>query len=92
MSASSDAFSDYMDDYGYAEGDSAVESFIDTASEDILAAHGRGIADAVTDHLREIADDIYEAIEWYEHPEVHADVYFLPGVSKLIESMSDYAA
>lgn len=92
MSRTAELHADYMDDYGYAEGDSAVESYIDTASEEICAAHGREIADAVTDHLREIADDIYEAIEWYEHPEIHADVYFLPGVSKLIESMTDYAA
>lgn len=60
----------------------AIATYIADAVEDLTAAHGAEIAAEVEGHL----------LFTITLSDLDTDVYMLPGVSKLIESMEDYAA
>lgn len=93
MSASSNAYDEWYDREGARMEISAIESYVENAVENITAAHGAEIANEVEEHITfsvDLSDYMSEDNEGY--PVITEDVYMLPGVSKLIESMSDYAA
>lgn len=61
---------------------SLIATYIADAVKDLTAAHGEEIAREVEGHL----------LFTLTQSDLDTDVYMLPGVSRLIESMSDYAA
>ncbi|CPW94808.1 hypothetical protein [Mycobacteroides abscessus] len=61
---------------------SAIANYIADAVENLTAAHGAEIAREVEGHL----------LFTLTLTDLDTDVYMLPGVAKLIESMEDYAA
>lgn len=69
----------------YHPGEHAIDNYRLEVWDALVATHGRETADAVDELLEHI--DLYELIDY---DEIRADVYTLPGVSKLIESMTDY--
>lgn len=92
MSASSDAYCEWYDREGEELGNSAIETYIADAMETITAAHGEEIAREVEGHLLFAVDLTEYLVDGGDCPEITEDIYKLPGVAKLIESMSAYAA
>jgi len=92
MSYSSDAYSAWYDREGECLENSAIETYIADAVETITAAHGEEIAREVEGHLLFSVDLTEYLTDGGDCPEITEDIYTLPGVAKLIESMSDYAA
>lgn len=93
MSYSSRAHSDYMDRVGEALENSVIETYIADAVDTITAAHGAEIANEVEGHLIFSVTLSDYLVDVEGHLTITEDVYMLPGVSRLIENMTeDYAA